>query len=62
MGSKYDWKPLNDGPGPGAIDLPVPKIKGGYIEPEPERMYSMFDMKMTRSQMKENTIKMQATF
>jgi hypothetical protein len=44
MGSKYPWKPLNDGVGPGVYDLPVPGIKGGYIEPEGARMYSLQDI------------------
>jgi hypothetical protein len=41
----YDFKPLTDGPGPGTYELPVPDIKGGYIEPEQPRLFTMNDMK-----------------
>ena len=42
MGSKYDWQPVNDGPGPGFYENDDNyKIVGGYIEPEAPRMYTI---------------------
>jgi len=42
MGNKYPWKPLTDGPGPGFYDVKDGyKVKGGYIEPEGDRIYSL---------------------
>jgi hypothetical protein len=50
MGSKYDWKPLNDGPGPGVYDVKDNyKIIGGYIEPEPPRMFTINDARFQQS-------------
>ena len=43
MGSKYPFKPLNDGPGPGAYakesKLTMSRVRGTGIQPEPERKY-----------------------
>ena len=58
MGSKYPWKPLNDGPGPGVYDIPSPQIKGGYIEPEQPRMFTMSHMKMSMSTAQASPLRM----
>lgn len=50
MGRKYDWKPLTDGPGPGFYYNPVdPRIPGGYIEPEPPRLFTAQDARVSQS-------------
>jgi len=58
MGNKYPWKPLTDGPGPGEYyDPKNPKIIGGYIEPEADRMYTLQDLEILQSQQKVSPIR-----